>query len=162
MRKGQLGPTANRLEYSRCLGTGRHGAPRLTYKPDWNTGCWNWLLGKDPGGYGQFRFNGKKDLAHRIFYTQLIGPIPAGLDIDHLCRNRACVNPLHMEPVTRQVNTIRGVGPAARHAAATHCKRGHPFDEENTYWRSDRPFGRGRTCRTCGRERPRRPRRGTV
>lgn len=83
-------------------------------------------------------------LAHRKIYEAIIGPIPAGLNIDHLCRNRACVNPWHMEPVTQHVNVMRGSSPWAKHAKATHCPSGHAYDEENTYL-----YRGSRYCRTC-------------
>ncbi len=90
--------------------------------------------------------------AHRFAYELLVGPIPDGLVIDHLCRVRHCVNPAHMEPVTRWENTLRGGSFSAVAARQTHCVNGHPFDEENTH--VDR---RGfRRCRACNRERLRR------
>ena len=113
-------------------------------------GCWPWLAAKK-WGYGCFALEGGKVQvrAHRYAYEVLVGPIPEGLTIDHLCRNRGCVNPSHMEPVTMGVNVLRGDGPSARNARVTHCPRGHPYDEENTYRRSDG----GRDCRTCLRAR---------
>ncbi len=109
-----------------------------------NTPCIDYPGSVDRYGYGKVGNKSKK--AHRVAYEQAVGPIPAGLTIDHLCRNRRCVNPEHMEPVTRRVNTMRGDGPTARHARQTTCKSGHPFDEVNTYrWRG------GRKCRACNR-----------
>jgi hypothetical protein len=87
--------------------------------------------------------------AYRITYETLVGPVPNGLELDHLCRVRACVNPGHLEPVTHRVNTLRGETVAARNARATHCPAGHPYDEVNTY--ADR-LGR-RSCRECCRRR---------
>lgn len=112
------------------------------------SGCWDWRASTDAGGYGQMRVGprGSSRLrpAHRLAYELLVGPIPEGLDLDHLCRNRRCVNPAHLEPVTRSENLRRG----ARSALATHCPRGHAFDDENTL-RTSRGH---RYCRTCNRE----------
>jgi hypothetical protein len=111
--------------------------------------CWLWTGTKHV--YGLFRVNGRMKAAHRLAYEEIIGPIPAGLVLDHLCRNPICVNPLHLEPVTHQVSNRRGLSPKlasermkARHRARTHCKHGHPFTPENTR------LGRnGRKCRKC-------------
>lgn len=118
-------------------------------------GCWEWHASLNDGGYGQMAGGpGSSPLrAHRVMYEWLIGPIPDGLVIDHLCRNRACVNPAHMEPVTRGENVKRGVAAEAtraRLAAQTHCKRGHEFTPENTYM-GLLSYGRGpvRVCRKC-------------
>lgn len=116
--------------------------------PDPETGCMEWLASKT-WGYGQFGMGKVPRRAHRISYTALVGPIPEGLDLDHLCRNRACVNPEHLEPVTRQVNLLRGIGFPAQRAAQTECLRGHEFTEDNT--RRDN-LGR-RLCVTCTRAR---------
>ncbi len=112
--------------------------------------CWNWLACVDKCGYGRFRFSPQKNgFAHRFAYESYVGPIPEGLEPDHLCRNPACVNPAHLEMVTHQENTARGMAPEILKAFAfqpqTHCKRGHLFDEENTHIR---PNG-NKTCRTC-------------
>lgn len=107
-------------------------------------GCWEWLASRSDG-YGRVTWQGRQRPAHRVVYELLVGPIPAGLQIDHLCRNRGCVNPAHLEPVTQRENLMRGETIPARHAAQTHCGRGHIFDEANTYVRKD---GR-RSCRAC-------------
>lgn len=114
-------------------------------------GCWLWTANLDTSGYGRFWFEGRTVSAHRFSYEQLIGPIPEGLDIDHLCRVRHCVNPEHMEPVTRQVNGLRGVGPQAVHAAQTHCIRGHELAGDNLIIveYTGRP---ARSCRACRQE----------
>lgn len=111
-------------------------------------GCWNWTAAIDPvSGYGRISVEGSTGYAHRVAFEILVGPIPDGLTIDHLCRNRRCVNPVHLEPVTQRENTLRGTGLSARRAAQTHCQNGHSFDEANTYW-----FDGHRTCRVCKRE----------
>lgn len=106
--------------------------------------CWEWVAGKDHG-YGIIQAGGRARKAHRLAYEMLVGPIPAGLILDHLCRNRSCVNPAHLEVVTNRENVLRGVGPTAANAAKTHCVRGHAFTPENTIRRR----GTQRDCRAC-------------
>lgn len=79
-------------------------------------------------------------LAHRLAYEILVGPVPAGLTLDHLCRNRACMNPAHLEPVTMRANVLRGEAPAARQARRTHCRHGHPLIPEPHAHRSGRRY----------------------
>jgi len=115
------------------------------------TGCWEWLGNRSPNGYGRFWWNGQKGLAHRFAYETFIGAIPEGKELDHKCRNEGCVNPEHLELVTHQENILRGVTGevnARRIRGKTHCPRGHPYDEVNTYID---PRG-NRNCRICGRE----------
>lgn len=114
--------------------------------------CWEWIGAKTPGGYGQFWLNPKKVVSHRFAYEQLVGEIPEGLQLDHLCRNRACVNPEHLEPVTQQVNILRGFSIATANRLKTHCPHGHLYSAENTYIH---PKNNGRICRACARKRSR-------
>ncbi|MES9554804.1 MULTISPECIES: HNH endonuclease [unclassified Streptomyces] len=109
--------------------------------------CWTWTAGLNNRGYGGFKYAGRVIGAHRWSYERLLGEIPAGLELDHLCRNRACVRPDHTEPVTHRTNTLRSTGPTARAARATACPRGHAYDAQNTYIT---PAG-WRRCRACRR-----------
>lgn len=127
--------------------------------PDYRPGlgpCWLWTGSRDTLGYGKFRpfpfptTNGSTvHLAHRWAYETLVGAIPDGLQLDHLCRNPRCVNPVHLEPVTHRENILRGVGPTAINARKTHCPAGHQLTPE-TLTQGD--FRRGiRKCRICAR-----------
>jgi|GEM_PF-3487212 len=119
--------------------------------------CWNWQGITHQQGYGIFNIVGAACRAHRFAYTRLVGPIPDGLTLDHLCLNKRCVNPAHLEPVTLSENSRRGTithptyliasAAAARaQRAATHCRKGHEFNSENTSWTEGY-----RRCRTCMR-----------
>ncbi len=111
--------------------------------------CWTWTAAHTKAGYGQFYVgNSVWSSAHRYVYELVVGPIPAGLEIDHLCRNRGCPNPEHLEAVTRLTNTMRG-GLAnvtrQRHRQKTHCPHGHEYNARNTMMGS----GNRRRCREC-------------
>jgi hypothetical protein len=118
-------------------------AVRFWSKVDKTGDCWEWTAART-NGYGVFRIGGRKDgrlvPAHRHAYEELVGPIPNGLQIDHLCRNPACVNPSHLEPVTQKENILRGESWPARNAAKDSCPRcGDEFSVQ---------VG-GRYCRRC-------------
>ena len=104
-------------------------------------GCWEWIGNKTRDGYGRVTLGKVEYRVHRVTYTWANGPIPDDLTLDHLCGNKACANPTHLEPVTIAINLARNAG------RRTHCKRGHVFDEANTYY----PPGKngGRHCRAC-------------
>lgn len=130
-------------------------------------GCWLWTGAKTNGGYGHFWRGDRQVVAHRWSYEHLVGPVPDGLDLDHLCRNRSCVNPDHLEPVTRSENLLRGEtgkhgneglnSAPAINRNKTHCKHGHAFTPENTYISTNKRKGtKHRACRACHRERSRR------
>jgi hypothetical protein len=108
-------------------------------------GCWVWQSTRFDNGYGGFTVGKRLVRAHRFAYEQMVGEIPDGLQLDHLCRNRLCVNPDHLDPVTPRVNTRRSTSLAAINSRKTHCPKGHPYDDVNTRFERD---GR-RTCRTC-------------
>lgn len=115
--------------------------------PLWNgVPCWLWTAATNGDGYGKFGGGGtarEQMGAHRWSYEALIGPILPGLELDHLCHNRLCVNPSHLEPVTTQENIRRGQG-GQHQAIKTHCPKGHPYDLLNTDFRNGR-----RSCRAC-------------
>jgi hypothetical protein len=119
---------------------------RLLAKTDRSGECWLWTAGKQTHGYGTVWHKGRKCLAHRVAYELLVGPVPGGLELDHLCRVPACVNPDHLEPVTHAENGRRGnAGHINR--SKTHCPQGHAYDAANTYVRRSG----GRHCRECRR-----------
>lgn len=97
--------------------------------PEPNSGCWLWEGFIRPDGYGAVWNNGRSTYAHIVVYELCKGVVPFGLQLDHLCRLRCCVNPDHLEAVTKIQNVLRGIGPTAKNARKTHCKRGHLFSE---------------------------------
>lgn len=124
---------------------------RFWSKVDKSGECWIWTAYVSRDGYGRFRGAGRASTlqAHRVAYEYLVGPIPGGLTIDHLCRVKDCVNPGHMEVVTRAENARRGaLDSRPNRPRKTHCIHGHEFTPENAY---RRPDGH-RNCRACLRE----------
>ena len=143
-----------------------HGNPETTLRPGWIQGdlaerfwakvnvdgvCWEWEADLSAGGYGRFNTGRRVEATHRVAYKLLVGPIPAKMQLDHLCRNRVCCNPDHLEIVTQQENIRRGYGISAVNARKTHCKRGHEFTPENIYCPPSRE--NERSCLKCKRDR---------
>lgn len=118
-------------------------------------GCWPWLASvqKKRGGYGQFKIGPRTRRAHIVSYELIVGLVPAGMVLDHLCRNPRCVNPAHLDPVPHGENTRRGMAPSAIAYRTNRCQRGHAYTPENTIRRPNRPGKR--ECRTCENARQR-------
>lgn len=114
--------------------------------------CWLWAASLDSHGYGQFHHDRRTLRAHRFAWTLAKGEEPpADLDVDHLCRNRTCVNADHMEAVTRRTNTLRGASPTTLCYQMNRCQRGHEYTAENTVRKAD--GSNDRACRTCAKAR---------
>ncbi len=123
------------------------------YDPTWlfkkvkqTAGCWFWQGSKYQNGYGKYGSRGI--MAHRIFYTLFKGEVPTDMALDHLCRERTCVNPEHLEIVTMVENVMRGESTHAKNARKTHCKKGHELTGANLYIHPTRGHRQCRTCRT--------------
>lgn len=110
-------------------------------------GCWRWTARVDRLGYGRFWDHGQH-YPHRWLWQYLFGPVPKGLELDHLCRVPGCINPDHLEAVTHMENVRRGI---SRCMKITHCPKGHPYDEENTYLVQKKNGRTARNCRACSR-----------
>jgi hypothetical protein len=137
-----------RGHWAKLYAKGNPAASRFWAKVDKGAWCWEWTGAKTSRGYGNFSvWDGRNVPAHRYAYEAMRGPIPVGLDLDHLCRNRGCVNPAHLEPVSRRENTLRGASPTVIAYWRRECIHGHELTPENTA-----PNGPGKTrCRTCQR-----------
>ena len=129
---------------------GRTLPERFWAKVQKTNSCWLWIDSLSKDGYGSMSVANHKTYAHRIAYELVVGSIPDGMTIDHLCRNRACVNPSHLEAVSNRENLLRGNTIPAKNAAKTQCPLGHPYDEENTGLDKGRRY-----CKACKRIRAR-------
>lgn len=132
-----------------------HISERLIRHSEWRNGCLEWTGSKDELGYGRVGRGGQGRgwiYAHVAAWVLFNGPVPDGLELDHLCRNPGCCNPYHLEPVSHRENCLRGQSPPARNAKKTHCVHGHEFTPENTRIKRS---GK-RDCRACDREAHRR------
>ena len=121
---------------------------RFWSKVDKTDSCWNWTACKSLHGYGGFQLNDKWRIAHRVSYEDKNGKIPEGIVIDHLCKNKSCVNPVHLEAVTQKENIMRGTWFASLNAKKTHCPKGHEFTPENTISYKRKTWIQ-RQCRIC-------------
>ena len=138
------------MSFTRCIPLEERFWSKVVARED---GCWVWTGSRGRWGHGRVQRGGRNSvvLAHRVAYELLVGEIPKGLTLDHLCFNTSCVNPTHLEPVTNAENVRREM----QRLRPTHCPKGHPYDEANTSL-GVRPDGRiRRDCRTCARERMR-------
>lgn len=121
---------------------------RFWSKVEKTDGCWVWRGTLTKTGHGHFWLEGRMVRAHRLSYTMLVGEIPNGLSLDHLCRDKLCVNPAHLEAVPQIENVLRGAGPTAENAKKEVCKNGHPLSGRNLKLKpqNGRPH---RYCREC-------------
>lgn len=123
----------------------RTALQRAWMKIEFTDTCWLWVGSLTSAGYGKIYDDTRRlSQAHRVMYEALVGPVPAGKELDHTCRVRRCVRPDHLEPVTHRENLLRGDTLAARHAKVTHCPRNHEYTPENIIWKGTR-----RNCRAC-------------
>jgi hypothetical protein len=132
----------------RKSGRGLPEQDRFWEKVDALGPCWLWTGARTKAGYGNFRLDNRSGIvvAHRYAWTALVGPLDPGIQLDHLCRIRNCVNPDHLDPVTGRVNVLRGMSPSAVTYRTNTCRNGHSMDDAYDY-------GKGRRCRLCTRER---------
>lgn len=151
---GEAGPSVHNLPTSPSQDLSFARLPvHVESRIDRTAGCWLWSGRLTEKGYGRCHIEGKERRVHRYIFEKTNGPVPDGMELDHLCRVRHCVNPEHLEVVTSRVNILRGKSLAALNAAKTHCKRGHEFNRANTIKRKG---GRSRACRACLEEQRRR------
>ena len=144
--RGRLQPVSTILRFCSRIDT---NGPIPQHRPELGP-CWLWTGYVRPDGYAELMDEkGLHNYVHRISYRIFHGAMTDGMEIDHLCRTRHCVNPWHLEQVTGTINMLRGTSPFARNARVTHCPNGHPYDEANTYIR---PEGGQRGCRACRNE----------
>ena len=154
------------MDFSKLTGA---GSELLQYKPmtghfahtsvverivEQDDGCWVYP-GQPSATYPMIQIKGQRFVLHRLVYEEMVGNIPDGLVLDHLCRNTRCVRPDHLEPVTMKENLLRGFGAAAENARKTHCLRGHELTDENTQVRARKDGSRARHCLVCAEERNR-------
>jgi hypothetical protein len=121
---------------------------KIAKTPD---GCWLWLGAKTNLGYGKLGLKGKTLLAHRVSYQLFRGEIPEGMKLDHTCKKRSCVNPYQLDVVTQKENLLRGETINASNAQKTHCPKGHPYDEANTWIGSKKNGVQYRSCILCNK-----------
>ena len=126
---------------------------RFWAKVEITPSCWVWRGTRNKLGYGYLNSSGKRTPAHRVAYNLLVGPIPEGLELDHLCRNPFCVNPEHLDVVSHLENVRRGMGFSGINFRKTHCSKGHPFDATNTYVWKRNGQRRCLACLYAGRKR---------